>query len=348
MNISELDYPLPEELIAQQPVEPRESCRLMVIHRETGTIDHKHFTDISLYLRKGDLLVLNTAKVTPARLYATCKELNNRKFEILVLDRFDESRCTALVNPSRKIREGMKLIGFKTNETISILNEVGEGQWEIGLEDKIWKDLLKDEGYLALPPYILKTRPTKSEVPEDREWYQTTYSDRDGAIAAPTAGLHFSNDILMRLQQSGIDIAKLFLKVGMGTFQPIRTDNIDEHELLSEEFDVNETAAKQISNAKNSQTRVIGVGTTVVRTLEFLARNHGNISASKGSTNLFIKPPFDFKMVDGLITNFHLPKTTLLALVYAFGGTELIKRAYEEAVLKKYRFFSYGDAMLIL
>jgi S-adenosylmethionine:tRNA ribosyltransferase-isomerase len=343
MHIDELDYPLPEELIAQQPFEPRESCRLMVIHRKTGQIEHRIFTDLSSYLKKDDLLVLNTAKVTPARLYAT---ESNRKFEILVLDRFDQSQCTALVNPSRKIKVGMILKGVETDEKISILREVGDGQWEVGLDGKKWNELLKKEGHLALPPYILKGRPTKSTVPEDREWYQTTYSDREGAIAAPTAGLHFSSDMLAQLQKDGIDVARIFLKVGMGTFQPIRTDNIDEYQLLPEEFEVDEFASTKIKNAQTRGARIIGVGTTVTRTLEFLAQS--GIRASTGSTDLFIKPPFRFKAVDTLITNFHLPKTTLLALVYAFGGTELMKNAYLEAVREKYRFFSYGDAMLIL
>jgi S-adenosylmethionine:tRNA ribosyltransferase-isomerase len=347
MHIDELDYPLPEALIAQEPVEPRESCRLMVVNRKSQTIEHKVFTDLNSELRKGDLLVLNSAKVSPARLFATCEELQGRKFEILVLDRFDQTQCVALVNPSRRIRVGMKLITKESQETITIVREVGDGQWEIKLDQMIWRDLLSKEGHLALPPYILKGRPTKSDVPKDHEWYQTTFHERDGAIAAPTAGLHFSKSMLSNLEGAGVDIAKVFLKVGIGTFQPIRTENLDEHKLLSEEFEIDTIAANKISEARQRKARIVAVGTTVVRTLEYLAPTRG-MNASTGATNLFIKPPYDFKMTDALITNFHLPKTTLLALVYAFGGTNLIKKAYEEAVQKKYRFFSYGDAMLIL
>jgi S-adenosylmethionine:tRNA ribosyltransferase-isomerase len=349
MHINELDYPLPESLIAAQPVEPRESCRLMVIDRASQTIEHKKFTDLPGYLRPGDLLVLNTAKVTPARMYAKCEELPDREFEVLVIEHFHQSRTIALLNPSRRIRVGMKLYGIETKVTIEVLREVGEGQWEIGLSDSSlnWRSVLEKEGHLALPPYILKLRSTQSDVPQDKEWYQTAFSDRDGAIAAPTAGLHFSKSMLEDMEKRGIEIARVFLRVGIGTFQPIRTDEIEEHRMLAEEFEVNAAAANQILKAHERRTRIIAVGTTVVRTLEYLAKA-GNVRASQGSSDLFIKPPFDFKIVNSLITNFHLPKTTLLALVYAFGGTDLLKKAYEEAVREKYRFFSYGDAMLIL
>lgn len=349
MHISELDYPLPEELIADRPVEPRESCKLMVIHRQSGRIEHRIFSDLKKFLKSGDVLALNSAKVVPARMYAFSEGTNGKKFEVLVLDGFESQNASALLNPSRRIRVGMKLFATVTNAEFVVTGEVGDGIWNVQLaRSGAWRNLLQKEGHLALPPYILKTRESKSDLPEDSQWYQTSFSDREGAIAAPTAGLHFSSGMLSDLEKSGINLAKIFLKVGLGTFLPIRSDELDDYNLLPENFEVNELAAAKINGAKKIGSRLVAVGTTVVRTLEYMARQKHGIASATGTTDLFVKPPFEFQVVDSLITNFHLPKTSLLALVYAFGGTDLIRQAYEEAVRNRYRFFSYGDAMLIL
>jgi len=344
VHLSELDFELPKELIADKPVEPRESCRLLVVHRKEGKLEHRSFTDLPDFLKSGDLLVLNSARVTPARLYAAAEGIS---FEMLILDAADSEIAHALVAPSRKMRPGMSLRTQGTQTLIRVQAQTGEGQWELVLDaaDVTWRELLAGEGHMPLPPYILKRRKTKVDVPEDRFWYQTEFADREGAIAAPTAGLHFTQAMLAELRRSGIDHAKIFLKVGMGTFLPVRTERLEDHVLLPEEYEVSIKAAEQIRQCKG---RVVAVGTTAVRTLEFVAKQPGGICAGSGSSDLLIAPPYDFRSIHALITNFHLPKSTLLALVYAFGGTELLRHAYREAVREQYRFFSYGDAMLIL
>jgi len=349
MRIEELDYVLPPGLIADRPAEPRETCRLMVVHREKGEIEHRQFTDLHSYLTNGDLLALNSARVTPARLFAHVDGDSTKPLEILVIDASASSRCHALVYPSRKVQPGFSLISLKTETSIRVMG-IDDGQWQLELEKSAagWRDLLEWEGHMPLPPYILKRRPSRSDQPEDRVWYQTTYADRDGAIAAPTAGLHFSKDMLEHVEKDGIDIARIFLKVGIGTFQPIHAKTVEKHLLAPEEYEVSNEAAGKINATRLRRKRVIAVGTTVVRTLEFCASEDGTIKPGTGATRLLIMPSHSFRGVDGLITNFHLPRTTLLALVYAFGGTELIRHAYATAIKERYRFFSYGDAMLIL
>ncbi len=350
MQISELDYHLPEELIADRPIEPRDSCRMMVVHRSTGHIEHRHFTDLFDYLSKDDLLVFNSARVIPARLFAYLKNQPHKMFEILVTNSNSTSTCHALIYPSKKIQSGMCFISKKTRQQILVCKCEIKNQWELKLEETgfSWNDFLKTEGHMPIPPYILKRRDVKSDLPEDRVWYQTVYADRDGAIAAPTAGLHFSEEMFEKLHQKGIQTACIFLKVGIGTFQPVRTQTLEEHVLHPEEYEVNQEAADQIRRARSQNSRIIAVGTTTTRTLEFCASKNQSLQAEQGMTDLLIQPPYSFKMVHALITNFHLPKSTLLALVYALGGTELIRQAYEEAIREKYRFFSYGDAMMIL
>ena len=366
MHIQELDYRLPSELVAHKPVEPRELCRLMVIHRKTGEIEHQRFVDLPRYLRKGDLLALNSARVAPARLFASLENeepgrsklrgipakagRSHRQFEILVLNANSSSRCYALIYPSWEIGPGTRFISEKSRKVICVRGHHGEGQWELELEKREthWHQLLEEDGHMPLPPYILKRRATKSDVPEDRVWYQTVYANREGAIAAPTAGLHFSLAMLEQLKKNGIQLADIFLKVGLGTFQPIRTQALQEHILQPEEYEISAEAAKKINNTRLACQRVIAVGTTTVRTLEFSANADGIVKSGNGQTDLFIMPPYSFRVVDSLLTNFHLPKSTLLALVFAFGGMELMRKAYEEAIKERYRFFSYGDAMFIL
>lgn len=350
MHIDELDFPLPADLIADRPCEPREGCRLMVLHRASGKIEHRIFTELETFLRDGDLLVLNSAKVTPARMFAIIEEPSRRRFEVLAIDAGSSSRCRCLLNPSAYIKEGVWLRGCETGTRFKVLRKVGEGQWEVELEDvnSSWRTLLDSEGHIPLPPYILKQRAVQTDLPEDRQWYQTAYADRDGAIAAPTAGLHFSSEMLHRLEGRGVGRAQIFLKVGIGTFQPIRVSVLEEHVLQPEEYEISPEAAERVQNSKSSGKRVIAVGTTSLRTLEYVHLRHGAVIAGTGAADIFIKPPHEFRVADALITNFHLPKTTLLALVFAFAGRDLTLKAYEEAMQKRYRFFSYGDCMLIL
>jgi S-adenosylmethionine:tRNA ribosyltransferase-isomerase len=348
MEIEALDYHLPRDLIAERPVEPRESSRLMVVHRKTKQIEHRTFKDVSSYFNQDDLLVLNSARVSPARLFVFFQNRREKLIEILVLDSNDSARCRAMIYPSREINPGGYLVTATSKLIIRVRNEV-DGVWQLELEDRKlnWRSLLESEGQMPLPPYILKQRATKQEVPEDRVWYQTVYADQEGAVAAPTAGLHFSKEVLSSIESSGAGIAKILLKVGIGTFTPIRTNTVEEHVLLPEEYEVTSEAAQKIQSYRKPGGRIIAVGTTSVRTLEYCA-SKGSIVAGKGTTNLLITPSHEFRIVQGLITNFHLPKTTLLALVYSFAGRDLIRSAYEEAIRRRYRFFSYGDAMLIL
>ncbi len=344
MHISELDFALPKELIADKPVEPRESCRLLVVHRGEGRLEHRIFTDLKGYLRPGDLLVMNSARVTPARLFARA---GGGVFELLLIDAGDSEVAHALVSPSRKLSPGMELITEQGAIRIRVHARSGDGQWEVIIDSPgmTWREVLAGEGRMPLPPYILKRREGKSDLPEDRLWYQTEFADREGAIAAPTAGLHFSQKMLSELRHQGVEQATLYLKVGMGTFLPVRTQTLEEHVLLPEEYDIGEKTAERITTRKG---RLFAVGTTAVRTLEYVHSRSGTIVPGTGMTNLMISPPYSFGVVDALITNFHLPKSTLLALVQAFGGVDLMRHAYAEAVREGYRFFSYGDAMLIL
>ena len=351
MQLEELDYSLPRDLIADRPVEPRDACRLMVVHRKTGKIEHKNFRNLQDYLTRGDLLVLNSARVLPARLLARMEGSESAKpLEILVTDADDTPQCRALIKPSRKVRTGMRLSSEKRGAFIRTGCCNHEKLWELELEENglNWRKLLEAEGHMPLPPYILKRRPSKSDGPEDRVWYQTAFADRDGAIAAPTAGLHFSREILEQLERGDVDVARIFLKVGIGTFLPVRTSRVENHVLIPEEFEIGEEAARKIRTAQDCKGRIIAVGTTVVRALEFCASEEGTVSAQKGATDLLILPPYLFQVVGGLITNFHLPKSTLMMLISAFAGKDLIFKAYQEAINQKYRFFSFGDAMLIL
>jgi S-adenosylmethionine:tRNA ribosyltransferase-isomerase len=349
MKTSELDFDLPDRLIAERPVEPRDASRLLVVDRKTGAIEHRFFKDLPSYLEPGDLLVLNRAKVVPARCPAVV-DGQKRIVEILVLNAGGGHDCQAMLKPSKKVRNGSCLKVRKTGAAFTAQRMTRSDYWSLRLVDRqlSWNKLLELEGEMPLPPYILKKRGQNSALAQDPQWYQTVFADREGAIAAPTAGLHFSKELLGQIQNRGIGIASVFLKVGLGTFKPIKTEEVRDHPMHEEEYEIDSIAEEKIDAARRLKKRVVAVGTTVVRTLESNVELHGKIKASVGNTKLMILPPYSFRGVDALITNFHLPRSTLLGLVYAFGGIELVRKAYGEAIREHYRFFSYGDAMLIL
>ena len=334
MEVSEFDYYLPEELIAQKPVEPRDSSRLMVVHRDTGKIEHRIFRDIVDYIDKGDLLVLNTTKVIPARLLG--RKETGAKIEIFLLGKVKKGIWKCLVKPGSKVKIGTKiLIG---DLTATCLERLPDGTRIMEFDPKD-DSVIFSHGKTPLPPYI------KREIPFER--YQTVYAKEEGSVAAPTAGLHFTERLLQKLRDKGVRIAEVILHVGLGTFRPVKTQKVEEHRMEEEYYKVPEATVKAIEETLRNGKRIIAVGTTVVRTLETIARLPKR-KDYEGKTDLFIYPPFEFKLVSALVTNFHLPKSTLLMLVSAFAGKDLILKAYKIAVEKKYRFFSFGDACLIL
>ncbi|MBR6223652.1 MAG: tRNA preQ1(34) S-adenosylmethionine ribosyltransferase-isomerase QueA [Lachnospiraceae bacterium] len=339
--LSDYYYELPEELIAQDPLEKRDSSRLMVVDRRTGAVSHKHFHDIIDYLNPGDCLVINDTKVIPARLIGV-KPDTGASVEVLLLKRHEEKLWEAIVRPGKKLRPGAKVSfgdGLLTGEIVEILNE---GNRLVRFEyEGIWEELLDKLGQMPLPPYI-------THKLKDKNRYQTVYAKHEGSAAAPTAGLHFTEELLKRIEEKGIRIARVTLHVGLGTFRPVKVDNILEHHMHSEYYMIDEEAAGIINKTKASGGRVISVGTTSTRTLETAGQADGTIKASSGDTDIFIYPGYQFKIVDGLITNFHLPESTLLMLVSAFSDRERILKVYEEAVRERYRFFSFGDAMFIV
>ncbi len=339
LRLSDFDYELPEALIAQEPCPVRDGSRLMVLDRKTGAVSHRIFSDITDHLMQGDLLVLNDTRVFPCRLLA--KKTGGGRAEIFLLSELGLNLWTALVKGGPGTGKRMVLASGAEAE---IVQEHADGTRTIrfhGVADL--RAVLGEVGMVPLPPYI-KREPVES----DRERYQTVYAARDGAVAAPTAGMHFSLGLLERLAGKGIETATVTLHVGPGTFQPVRADRIVEHRMLPEEYAISTDAAQRINRAKNEGRRVIAVGTTSVRTLETAARASGTVAAGGGQSDLFIYPGFEFRVTDGIITNFHLPKSTLLMLVSAFAGRERILSAYRTAVGEKYRFYSYGDAMIII
>lgn len=340
MKLSDFYYDLPQELIAQDPLLNRSESRLMVINRETGELEHKHFYDILDYVNQGDCLVINDTKVIPARLMGV-KEDTGASIEVLLLKRHEEKVWETLVKPGKKARVGARISfgdGLLVGEVIDI---VEEGNRLIRFEyDGIWEELLDKLGQMPLPPYI-------THQLKDRNRYQTVYAKHEGSAAAPTAGLHFTPELLKQLEDKGVEIAHVTLHVGLGTFRPVKVDNILEHHMHSEFYMVEEAEAKKINDAKARGNQIISVGTTSTRTLESVADEKGIVKAGSGWTEIFIYPGYQFKVVDSLITNFHLPESTLLMLVSAFSSRENMLKAYEVAVEEKYRFFSFGDAMLI-
>jgi len=342
MNIDEFDFDLPEELIAQTPLKDRTASRLLVLDKENGSTVHRHFSDILEYLKQGDCLVLNDTRVLPARLYGI-KEDTGAKVEVLLLEQKADDVWEALAKPARKIKEGT-VVTFGDGRLQAVctgIQEHGGRLFKFSYEG-IFYEVLDELGEMPLPPYI------KEQLPE-KERYQTVYAKEQGSAAAPTAGLHFTKELLEAVKAKGIQIAFLTLHVGLGTFRPVSADTVEAHEMHSEFYRLTEEAAATLRETKASGGRIIAVGTTSTRTLETIARDHdGTIQAASGWTDIFIYPPYQYKAIDGLITNFHLPKSTLIMLVSALAGKEHVLRAYKEAIQEKYRFFSFGDAMLII
>jgi len=349
MKLSKFNFELPSELIAEWPAEHRDESRLMVVHKDTGKIEHRQFKDLTDYFDEGDLMVLNNTKVFPARIFSK-KEKTGAKIEVFLLRELDkESRLwDVLVEPARKIRIGNKLY-FDEEETLVaevIDNTTSRGRTLRFLSDTSYEDFRKklyEIGQPPLPKYI------KREVDElDYERYQTIFAEEEGAVAAPTAGLHFSKHLMKRLEIQGIDFAKVTLHVGLGTFRNIEVEDLSKHKMDSEEYFITPETADKVNTAKKRKQRVCAVGTTVCRALESSLTSTRELTSSNGWTNKFIFPPYEFAIPNAMITNFHLPKSTLIVMISAFLGYELTMKAYEEAVKEKYRFYSYGDAMLII
>ena len=340
MNVKDYDYDLPEELIAQDPLEDRSSSRLMVLDRQTGDVEHRHFTDILEYLHPGDCLVINNTKVIPARLFGV-KEDTQAKIEVLLLKRKENDIWETLVKPGKKAKPGTKLVFGDGLLTAEVVDVVEEGNRLIQFHyDGIFEEILDQLGQMPLPPCI-------THQLKDKNRYQTVYAKYDGSAAAPTAGLHFTKELLQKVKDMGVDIAEVTLHVGLGTFRPVKVENVLDHHMHSEFYMVSQEAADKINRAKESGHRVIAVGTTSTRTLEATADENGRLHETSGWTEIFIYPGYQFKVIDALITNFHLPQSTLVMLVSALAGRAHVLQAYEIAVKERYRFFSFGDAMLI-
>ncbi len=340
MKTSDFDYYLPENLIAQTPAEPRDSSRLLVYDRNADKISHRHFYDIVDYLKKGDVLVRNNTRVLPARMFAHTP--NGGRVEILLLKRFNLNEWEVLVKPGKKAKPGAKLTvsDALSLEVLSTIEESGSRRVKF-FYDGVFEDIISNLGEMPLPPYI-------TQKLSDKERYQTVYAKINGSAAAPTAGLHFTPELIEKIKSKGVEIVDVLLHVGLGTFRPVKADEITEHHMHSEYYEISPESAEKINLAKKEGRRVIAVGTTSVRTLESASDENGFVSAVKDNTEIFIYPPYKFKCVDALITNFHLPKSTLLMLVSAFSSREKILELYNTAVKEKYRFFSFGDACLIL
>ena len=341
MNVKDYDYDLPEELIAQDPLEDRSSSRLMVLDRQTGDVEHRHFTDILEYLHPGDCLVINDTKVIPARLLGV-KEDTGAHVEVLLLKRRENDIWETLVKPGKKCRPGAVLSFGDGLLKGTVLDVVDEGNRLIQFSyEGIFEQILDQLGQMPLPPYI-------THQLKDKNRYQTVYAVHEGSAAAPTAGLHFTKELLKQIEDMGVKIAHVTLHVGLGTFRPVKVDNILDHHMHSEFYMVEESEAKKINDTKAEGGRVICVGTTSCRTIESATDENGILKAGSGWTEIFIYPGYKFKILDCLITNFHLPESTLVMLVSALAGRENILNAYQEAIKERYRFFSFGDAMLIL
>ncbi|WP_077621384.1 tRNA preQ1(34) S-adenosylmethionine ribosyltransferase-isomerase QueA [Sediminibacillus massiliensis] len=342
MDINDFDFHLPEELIAQTPLKDRSASRLLVLDKQEEQLSHKHFSDITEFLRPGDCLVLNNTRVLPARLYGS-KLDTGAKIEVLLLHQQEQDEWEVLVKPAKKIKTGSVITFGEGKLKATCLEEQDHGGRILKFEyEGIFLEVLNELGEMPLPPYI------KEQLP-DRERYQTVYAEEEGSAAAPTAGLHFTNELLEKIKAMGVEVAFITLHVGLGTFRPVSVDSIEEHEMHAEFYHMSQETAYQLNRIKQGDGRIISVGTTSTRTLETITRdNHGEFKASSGWTDIFIYPPYEFTAIDGLITNFHLPKSTLIMLVSALAGKDFVLRAYEEAVAERYRFFSFGDAMLII
>jgi len=372
LKTSDFDYELPPELIAQQPLPERDASRMMIVHRHAGTVEHGRFSDLPGLLKAGDLLVLNDTRVIPARLFGIRKGTGG-KVELLLVEREErgqgsgfgvqerggtrgehptskEETWIALCRAGWKPREGIRLelADGRIDGVIVGVGEEGEVTVELSAEGALM-DVLDEHGFTPLPPYIRRERATvEGRGGEDRERYQTVYAREPGAVAAPTAGLHFTDDVFERLAARGVGKTTVTLHVGPGTFRPVKTETVAEHTMEEERYSVSDEAARAINATMLHGGRLVAVGSTCARTLESVIGSDGRIAAGRGRSSLFIHPPYDFCVVDVMLTNFHLPKSTLIMMVSAFAGVELVRHAYEEAVRQKYRFYSYGDCMLIL
>lgn len=349
MLLSEYDYDLPEELIAQMPADKRDNSRMMVLNRKDRTISHKHFYNIVDFIDKDTLLVMNNTKVLPARLIG--HKDTGAKIEVFLLKQAEQRLrlWDVLIKPSKRIKPDtiIKISDELSVRAIKRLEENGEWLVELIYDDDNILDVLHRNGNIPLPPYIERKMANDDLKKLDFERYQTVYAKDEGSVAAPTAGLHFTQEILQNLQDKGVEIAYVTLNVGLGTFRPVQCENVLEHKMHSETFEISEKAAEQINRAKKEGKKIIAVGTTTVRTLETAFQKFGCIKPCQDHSELFIYPPYEFKVIDNLITNFHLPKSTLLMLVSALAGKDFIFEAYKEAIENKYRFFSYGDCMFI-
>lgn len=341
MKTADFYFDLPQELIAQDPLEDRSASRLLVLDRKTGEIQHRHFTDILEYLRPNDCLVLNNTRVIPARLYG-CKEGTGAMIEILLLKRLNNNIWETLVKPGKKARPGTRIVfgdGLLVGEVLEIVEE-GSRLIQFTYEG-VFEEILDQLGQMPLPPYI-------THELKDKNRYQTVYAKHDGSAAAPTAGLHFTPELLEKVQQMGVRIAEVTLHVGLGTFRPVKVEDVTKHHMHSEFYQIDEDASRIINETKANGGRVICVGTTSCRTIESAASEDGLLRPCSGWTEIFIYPGYRFKVLDGLITNFHLPESTLLMLVSALAGRDHVLNAYAEAVKERYRFFSFGDASLVI
>ena len=341
MKTSDFYYDLPEELIAQTPVEPRDSSRMLVMDRKTGALEHRHFYDIIDYLNEGDCLIVNDSRVLPARIFGT-KEGTGAQVEFLLLRQIENKRWETLTKPGKKAKIGTKFIfgdGLMTAVVTDVTDE-GNRIVDFECEGSIY-EVLDKLGQMPLPPYI-------HEKLKDKERYQTVYSRELGSAAAPTAGLHFTKELMEKVRAKGVNIGYVTLHVGLGTFRPVKVDDVTKHHMHSEHYEIPEETARLINETKRNGKRVIAVGTTSCRTLESVAKKEGCVCPSEGWTDIFIYPGFEFRVLDGLITNFHLPESTLIMLVSAFAGFDNVMNAYKTAVEEHYRFFSFGDCTLIL
>ncbi|MFG6118955.1 tRNA preQ1(34) S-adenosylmethionine ribosyltransferase-isomerase QueA [Thalassobacillus sp. B23F22_16] len=341
MDIKQYDFDLPEELIAQTPLLDRSSSRLMVLDKKENTINHRRFSDIKEFLKPGDCLVLNDTRVLPARLYGV-KEDTGAKVEVLLLHQTESDEWEVLVKPAKKIKVGTRIIFGEGKLAAECTATEDHGGRQLRFEyEGIFLEVLEALGEMPLPPYI-------KEQLSDSERYQTVYAKEEGSAAAPTAGLHFTKELLQEIEQAGVELAYITLHVGLGTFRPVSVDNIEDHDMHAEFYQVSQATAEKLNRVRENGGRIISVGTTSTRTLETIMRDHGTFTEASGWTDIFIYPPYELKAIDGLITNFHLPQSTLIMLVSALAGREFILHAYQQAVEERYRFFSFGDAMLIL
>jgi S-adenosylmethionine:tRNA ribosyltransferase-isomerase len=342
-RLSEFEFEIPEKLIAQNPSKTRDACKLMIVDRKTGDIQHKKFSDIAPFFNKGDVLVLNNTKVFPARLYAT-KDKSDAKVEVFLLRELENDLWEAMVKPARKVRIGNKLI-FNKNISCDVIDNTVSGGRVLRFEynvDSLYPFIDK-QGLSPLPPYI-----KRESTPQDKKNYQTVYASERGSVAAPTAGLHFSEKLLNKIEKKGVKIVYVTLHIGLGTFRPILVEDLTRHHMDSESYDIPVETADTINEAKRKKKKIWTVGTSTNRALETVVVSGFEITPKRGWTDKFIYPPYKFKMCDRLITNFHQPKSTLMMLVSAFSSKDIVLNTYQEAIKKKYKFYSYGDAMLLL